>query len=106
MLTKTRKSFFMVLKIGMKGRKGFPIPIPLNVAQITLDSVADLLWFWESLMRPFKSITNKGDNYKTQIPLRELFSQSRALIHELRRHGRWRMVEVDDGKTKVYIEFY
>lgn len=115
------RSFFMMVRI--RAGKGFliPIPIPLFLLDQTLDAVEDLAWLAEKFVIPgvVRSGNRQDQNSKSfrhwmdhPGSPSEVVKLCRRIIEELRRYGKWRMVEVEtrDPKSheqiRVYVDFF
>ncbi|MGE5582455.1 MAG: hypothetical protein ACM3X9_07935 [Bacillota bacterium] len=117
MLIKYR-SLFMLVRVR-SGRVRLSIPIPLFLLDQTLDAVASLVWLGEKFCPRWTEklhLVSQSDwlaksgrsNPPDSSPMRlaKLPRACRGLIDELRRFGRWRMVEVEHGNERVYIDFF
>ncbi len=93
MLTKGRRSFFMIVSSSLNGKRRLFIPIPLFVVDVTIRSAADFIWFWEQLFGSFRLHSS-------------YFYQLILLIQELRKYGRYRMIEIEIDNIKVLVDFY
>jgi hypothetical protein len=114
------RSFFMLVRIGFGNGSTIPVPIPLFLLDQTLDAVEDLVWLAEILfLRWAVPTSNRDCNYPHHArhwtnyigaPTKAL-RLCREIIWELRRYGKWRMVEVETrdpkhhGRVKVYVDF-
>lgn len=122
MWTKTTsyRSFFMLVRVRIGAGFLFSIPIPLFLLDQTLDVVEDLAWLAEKFVLPgvahssyqhdsdlkrFRSWTQVAGSPRRAVKL------CREIIDELRRYGKWRMVEVEardpekDEQVRVYVDF-
>lgn len=113
MWSETNRSHFMLIRIRPKGKRGFVIPIPLLVLDITLEAVADLAWLadlflplWRKKLENRIGIGSRNRNWANRVSLSTALTLCLGIIDELRKYGRWRMVEVVDGETCVYIDLY
>lgn len=120
------RSFFMLIRVRVGKGLLLPIPIPLFLLDQTLDVIEDLAWLAEKLVLPG---INRSSRRQVQDRKRlwswfdpaslanSVGSPTRAvklcreMIEELRRYGKWRMVEVEaqDPQKKepvwVYVDF-
>ncbi len=114
------RSFFMVVRLGFGSGITIPIPIPLFLLDQTLDAVEDLAWLAEKLFLRWTVLLSDKDCYSRYHARRwshfagaptQALRLCREIIRELRRYGKWRMVEVetDDpkhhGRVRVYVDF-
>lgn len=108
MLTRRRRSCLMFIRIKSEGKRDFQVPIPLFVLEHTLRSVADFFWVWKQIINPFRIFRKKVSSNKQvlQSHISDLINQSIILFRELRKYGRWKMVDIEDCKTSVQIDFY
>jgi hypothetical protein len=113
-------SFLMLVRIGFESGFTIPIPIPLFLLDQTLDAVEDLAWLAEKLFLRWAVPTPDRDcnsPHHTRnwtnfagAPTKAL-RLCREIIRELRRYGKWRMVEVEardpkhHGRVRVYVDF-
>lgn len=100
-----RRSFLLLVHIKKEKRFGFVFPLALPVLEATLDSLRDSLEVWESLFPGFcaKFLSKRSKNSGKQMRLSLLLTQCIALLNELRQHGAFEIVQVDDGKSHVSI---
>lgn len=99
-----RPSLFLLVRISFGGTRSLVIPIPLFVVDITLDAVADLALVADL----FAPLWRRGLKHSWfRMPsLAALLGVCAEFFNELRRYGRWRMVEVETDKVRVYVDFY
>lgn len=114
------RSFFMVVRIRVGEGLLIPIPIPLFLLNQILDVIEDLAWLGEKFVFPggtrsghrhdqdikhFRSWIDSGGSPTQAVKL------CREMVEELRRYGKWRMVEVEAREPKkhkqvrVYVDF-
>lgn len=105
-----RRSLFLLLRFGAAGKTGFVFPISLPLLAETVDVLADLALLGDLL---FPGLTRRiGRRKGGEAPGREALSLSRivrlvgGLLSELRRYGRWRMVDVEAGGSEISLDFY
>jgi hypothetical protein len=114
------RSFFMLVRIRIGTGFLIPIPVPLFLLDQTLDAIEDLVWLAEKWVRPevVRSGRRPGSDLNRFRQWTELAgSPSRAvklcreMIEELRRYGKWRMVELEardpkkHDRVRVYVDF-
>lgn len=115
----------MLIKVKV-GSRGFNINIPISlfVLDQTFDALEDLLWVWEKFFlnrfarKNIRSHVHAG-NFLKNFDSRpsQVLGLCRELVDELRRYGRWRMVEVEVNRpaswqhgrngdeVRIYIDF-
>ena len=114
------RSFFMIVRLGFANGITIPIPIPLFLLDQTLDVIEDFVWLGEKLLFYWTIPLHHQNDFRRQ-PFRYWMSFAgtpskalklcREIIWELRRYGKWRMVEVEacDPKScsriRVYVDF-
>lgn len=113
MSTKHYRSSFMLVRIQHGGLRKIIIPLPLFVLDETIKALADLMVLPDLLFPSWQQKIHQklvGKKWYKEIQpqssLRDIVNLFRSLFNELRQYGRWRMVEVESGKDKVYIDFY
>lgn len=90
------------------------IPIPLFVLDIIIDSVSDLATFadlfaplWRrKLEKHICSSRWRPAKTASKISFKVLVGICAEYFKELRKLGRWRMVEVVTDEISVYLDFY
>jgi len=87
------------------------IPLSLFVLDQTLAAVQDLLWLVERLSPGLRRRISEKIGKQGWAPgPGESIRLCRELVHEMRRYGKWRMVEVSTGKgrgkTYVSVDFF
>ncbi|MHB9096125.1 MAG: hypothetical protein ACYC21_15795 [Eubacteriales bacterium] len=99
-----RPSLFLLVRISFGGSRSLVIPIPLFVVDITLDAMADLTLVAD-LFAPLWRRGLKYSRFRISS-LAALLGVCTEFFNELRKYGRWRMVEVAADKVRVYVDFY
>ena len=98
------------VKVGSRGLN-INIPISLFVLDQTFDALEDLLWVWEKLffnrmarkhLRNHAHSKNFIKRMKFEGAPSQVLGLCREIIDELRSYGRWRMVEVEVNRPKVW----
>ena len=107
------KGLFLVVRLKKPGRRGFDIPVPFFVFEQTLDALGDLCWVADKLFlkyvkgvcaglpehkRRYKPLKNDVSFFATVSLLGDLF-------HELRKHGKWKLVEVEADELYLSVDF-
>jgi hypothetical protein len=85
-------SYFVILKLRHKSLS-LVFPVPLFIFADLLRALYDLILLWEHIFP------------RLQL-LRLTIDQITLLLVELRRLGRWTLVEFADNENKLYISFY
>ena len=104
MWTNPRPSWLMLVRVRLAGRRGFTLPLPLAVLDETLEALADLFWLGEALIpdwraSPGRYAAKSGEHgFPAGFSPYAVLEMCRSIFGEMRRYGRWQMVEVDDGK--------
>jgi hypothetical protein len=108
----TRPNLFLIIRIKREGRRGIVIPVPVWILEELFNTLADLSWLGEitvfRLGKSFIGNSKAKHAYEKFIDLSpsKALETFREVIGELRKHGRFRMLEVEDGKNKIYIDLY
>jgi len=106
MWNKNRPSFLMLIRV-QKGFKRIVIPLPLYVLDITLEAVVDLLWLPDLLYPLWKAkVSGKAKGWLPKESPVKLVESILGIFGEFKKHGRWRMVEVEKDDHKVFIDFF
>jgi len=99
-MSNKRKSYFLLIRVKVKHRIGFIIPIPLMV----IDEAVGAMVYMSSLImlvcRLFCGNIKVCGLVKTFIELVPV------IVSEIRHYGRLKLVEVDTEEAKVSIDFY
>lgn len=107
MWTETGLSRLLLVKIRIHNKMKFTLPISFAVLDDILDAFGDWLWLLNKLFPQWK---NKGTGYLphpwTPETIFHACKLPGELIHELRKHGRWKLVEVDTNDVYVSVEFF
>lgn len=104
MSTKERPSFFILVRVKTPSL-GFTIPIPIYVFIITLEAFRELGWLAGKIARG-RPGARQGAVRQYLPYVKEALPLLKELLLELRRYGKWRMVEVEAGETRVSVEFF
>ena len=111
------RSFFLLIRLRIGNGFLIPIPIPLFLLDQTLDIIEDLAWLAEKFT-PARSVRWRESGGRQNAPW-VWWSGSptlavklcREMVNELRRYGKWRMMEVDahdkkkQKRVRVYVDF-
>lgn len=103
------RSIFLVVHIKQQQRQaGWVIPLALPVLQATLESINDSLQVWECI---FPALFNRllfknkiAPGKKLQIS--QLFTWSIGLLDELRRNGKYELVNVENGENHISVKLW
>jgi hypothetical protein len=106
------RSFFMLVRVRTE-QIHFSFPLALFLLDQTFDVLSDLVWLWERVIPsgairiPRRSqsagVTALDSDYAI-IPS-QVLQLCREVVTELRGYGNWRMVEVEAGEVRVYVDF-
>lgn len=96
--------------ISFGGWRRLVIPIPLYVLDIIIASLSGLATFvdlfaplWRRRLQKHICSSRWG---APKVSLSQLVGIFAEFFKELRKHGRWRMVEVATDEICVYLDFY
>lgn len=78
-----------------KNRVGFTFPLPLFVFEDLLDSLGDLFFLGEKMLRG-------TDRFKPGVVIQLV----RQVFAEIASYGCWKMVDIEVDRIRVSIEFY
>ncbi len=99
----------MLVRVMLHGRRRLVIPMPLYVLDTLLRAVGDLLLFCQLLLPLCRKSLQKnlgGLKWCKGIEITMLGDMLCDSLEELRKRGRWRMVEVKNCGNEVHIDFY
>ena len=107
-------SRLILIRISFGGWRRLVIPIPLFVLDIIISSVSDLATFadlfaplWRRRLEKHIRCSRGGaSKAAAKVSLSELVRIFAEFFKELRKLGRWRMVEVATDEICVYLDFY
>ena len=103
-----RRSQFLLIRVSAGGLRRLVIPIPLYVLDLTLTAFWDLARLVDALA-PNRLRVLRGFGLgagRQRISVEFLLTALMRLFHELRRHGRLRVVDVRAGRVRVLIDLY
>lgn len=110
MWTERRRSWFMLVRVKTAGKTGFVFPFSLPVLEEAVAVLADLALVGDLLFPGWLHRFSQGGEEEQRRKPCFFLSQAVRLIGavfpELRRYGRWQMVEVETGGQKISVEFY
>jgi len=103
----------MLIKIKQDRRIGFNIPITFVVLEDLIEAFEDWIWAFERLFPKWnKKLISWGEGSMVynmpgqNFSLGLIFKIIHELFYELRKHGRWKVVEVDTKDVYVTVEFF
>ncbi|ABR50036.1 hypothetical protein Amet_3945 [Alkaliphilus metalliredigens QYMF] len=113
MLTSKKTSKIMLIKVKHGKYIRLTIPIVLSVIDELIEAFEEVTWVLKPLIFPLKNkvIKWKLDDIVSNISIEdfsvdEIFKLIHELFNEVRKHGRYKMIDVDVGDIKVLVEFY
>lgn len=99
----------MLVRISRDGFRRIVIPVPLYVLDLTLAAFSDLACLFDLLapkwIRGLKR-HNFGRTGDGRVSAESLLTGCLLLFREIRKHGRFRLVEVQSARIRVFIDFY
>lgn len=106
----TRPNLLLLVRVRHKGKR-LTIPVPLWTLEEFLRALRDLTWIWERIFRVWarhKGIRKdkKWLTYLGKMPFSAAIDLGVELIRDLRRSGRFRIVEIEDRDLLVYIDLF
>lgn len=112
MLTKSRLSHFILIKIKYNQGIGITIPIFLGVIDELIASFKDLAWVLDRLVPSWKKKIIKWESEYIAQPmsmenfsLEMIFDLAQQLFYELRKHKSLKLVELDAEDIYLKVEF-
>lgn len=104
-----RQSQLMLIRLSQRKIRRLVIPIPLFVLDLTLAAFSDLAHMGDSVISRWICKGNRSNHStprQSRVPVGVLFELGLQLLRELRKHGRWRVVEVQHGRVRISIDYY
>ncbi len=112
-------SFFLLVRVRSGGFR-MTLPLALFLIDETFDMIGDMIWIAEKFIPKrvydryldagFDDDRNGNPTADEVPPLRQISELCREMINELRRYGRYSLVEVEVGKGShrqaVSVEFF
>ncbi len=113
MLTKSHLSHIMVMKINTQSKIRFTVPVALWVIDEIIGEFQDLICIFEGLFPKWnENLVSWASNHIVDHAYIEEFSLSSILklmdelFNEMRRHGRWKLAEIDTKDIQLKVEFF
>ncbi|OAT87121.1 hypothetical protein A6M21_02210 [Desulfotomaculum copahuensis] len=98
----------MLIGVSRGGFHRLVIPVPLFVLDLTLAAFSDLARLFDLLAtRRLRGMRNdRGESGAGRISVESMLTVCLQLFREMRKYGRFRLVEVRAGKNRVSVELY
>ncbi len=109
--TRPRRNFLLIVRVRLGGRRNLTIPLSLWALEESFEAVSDMAWLGERILRfgarrRLGRPGNKWSAYIKQMPVSAAIDQVGEILRDLRKLGRFRIVEVEDHNTRVYIDLF
>ncbi len=110
LLTRSDRNFLLIVRIKFKGKKSLTIPVSFWALEATLEALSDLAWLGEKLFLgwgryyPKTQHNNKWMQFLTRMPVSLSIGLGVKTLQDLRKHGRFRLAEVEHENMSVYID--
>lgn len=101
-----RRSFILLVRIKRGKKIGLFIPIALPVIEAALESWCETAKVWEGLFLRLLARPHQSQNTGRKPALSPLFVWSLSLLKELRRHGPYELVRVENDKDHVSLRLW
>lgn len=101
-----RRSFILLIRIKRGRKLGLFIPVVLPVIEATLESWYETLKVWEALFYRLLAKPERSQHIGRKPSLSTLIAWSITLLKELRRHGRYELVCVENDKDHVSLQLW
>ncbi|SNS96961.1 hypothetical protein SAMN05446037_103048 [Anaerovirgula multivorans] len=112
MLTKSKLSHIMLIKIKYNQHIRITIPVFLGVIDELIADFKDLAWIFDRLFPSWnqKVLKWKSDYIAKHMPIENfslelIFKLIQELFYEIRKHKRWKLVEIDAKGVYLKMEF-
>ncbi len=116
---KMYRSFFLLIRVRSGGFR-VTLPLALFLIDESFDIIGDMIWIAEKFIPKHVYVQylntglygdRNGNPTADEVPpLRQILELCREMINELRRYGRYSLVEVEVGKGShrqaVSVEFF
>lgn len=111
-----RKAFLIVVGIRNNNRRKWLIPIPVWAVEDMIVAVQDIARVWEWVLKASgkhdeekragreKRAADKWRRYIAGMPVGSALQAVSDIIRELRIHGRFRMIEIEDKAIQIYVD--
>jgi len=100
------RSLFLLVRVKPKGKMRIVVPVPLYILDATLAAISDLLWLPDLLFPVWRKSLAGKIKLPPGLTPGKAWNLIVELIDEVRKYGRWRMVEVENEDARIYIDFY
>ncbi|RJQ31605.1 MAG: hypothetical protein C4589_01425 [Peptococcaceae bacterium] len=104
-----RPSQLLLVRISRGGLRRLVVPVPLFVFDLTLAAFSDLACLLDSLvpqwMRSLRRFNLSGPG-AARMSAASMLAVCLQLFREIRKYGRFRLLDVRSGKIRVFIDFY
>ncbi len=109
--TKQRRAYMMLIRIRFKQSRKWLIPVPIWVIEETIQAVYDIVRILERILKAAarpkdKKVNKRWREYLAAIPVSSVLKAGGSIIRELRKQGRFRLVEVEDSDIQVYVDLF
>ena len=103
------QSQLLLVRISRDGFRRIVIPVPLYVLDLTLAAFRDLASLLDLIapkwIRGLKRL-NFGRTGAGRVSAESMLTGCLQLFREMRKHGRFRLVEVQSARISIFIDFY
>lgn len=104
-----QQSLFLLVRVSRGGLRRLAVPVPLFVLELTLAAFADLACLLDSLI--LKRVRgrgrfNLGGPSASGISAELMLAACLRLFREMRKYGRFRLAEVQAGRSKIFVDLY
>jgi hypothetical protein len=104
-----QQSQLLLVKVSQGGLRPLVIPVPLFVLDLTLAAFSDLACLFDSLAQKWARGVRRFNLARSgtgRISAELMLAVCLQLFREMRKYGRFRLVEVQSGRVRVFIDFY
>lgn len=112
MLTKPRLSHIMLIRIKYNQHIRITIPVFLGVIDELISGFKDLAWIFDRLFPSWsQKVLKWRSDYMAQhmstesFSLELIFKLIQELFYEVRKHKRWKLIEIDAKGVYLKMEF-
>lgn len=104
-----RPSQLLLVGVSRGGLRRLVIPVPLFVFDLTLAAFSDLACLFDSLFlkrsRGMGRFNFRGPG-AGRVSAEFVLAVCLQLFREMRKHGRFRLLDVRSGGIRIFIDFY
>jgi hypothetical protein len=102
---------FLLIRFRIKEYPGFVIPISLHTFEELIEAAKDLFWLIERLFplrqKPYAQLWNNCQEshlFKYHFSFTSFLSQCGVFLDEIKKYGKWKVMEIDTDEIFISID--